>query len=53
MKFSRKMRTHVEGKIRHGLTTSALPIVERTSDPGTHARPGPDKAGATEADQAK
>ncbi len=53
MKISRKMRQQVEVKIRHGLATGALPMVERNSASGTHARPEPEKAGGAEMDQAK
>ena len=53
MKISRKMRLQVEGKIRHGLATSSLPIVERNSATEPHARPGTEKAGGAEIDQAK
>jgi len=53
MKISRKMQLQVEGKIRHGLATSALPIVERKSTTESHARPAPDKAGGADMDQAK
>ncbi len=53
MKVSRKMRLQVEGKIRHGLATSALPIVERNSTADSHTRPGPEKAGGTDIDPAK
>jgi hypothetical protein len=52
MKISRKMQLQVEVKIRHGLATSALPIVERNSANGTHTRPV-EKAGEAEKDQAK
>ena len=52
MKISRKMRLQVEGKIRHGLATSALPIVERNSATESHPRPGTEKAGG-EMEQAK
>jgi hypothetical protein len=53
MKISRKMRLQVEGKIRHGLATSALPIVERNSATESNARPTPDKSGGADMDQAK
>ena len=53
MKISRKMQLHIEGKIRHGLATSALPIIERNSATGTHARPEPGKSGGTDKEQAK
>ena len=52
MKISRKMRLQVEGKIRHGLATSALPIVERDAATGTHARPV-EKAGGADTDHGK
>jgi hypothetical protein len=52
MKISRKMRQQVEVKIRHGLATGALPIVERDSANGTHARPM-EKTGGADAEQAK
>jgi hypothetical protein len=42
----------VEGKIRHGLATSALPIVERSSTTETHARPA-EKAAGVEKESAK
>ena len=53
MKISRKMQLQVEGKIRHGLATSALPIVERKSTSESHSRPMPDKAGGADMGQAK
>ena len=53
MKISRKIRQQVEVKIRVGLATSALPIVERNSANGTSARTGQEKAGGEELDQAK
>jgi hypothetical protein len=53
MKISRKMAHKVEIKIRHGLATGALPIVERSSANGTHARTGPEKAGSAEGEQGK
>ncbi len=53
MKISRKMQLHIEGKIRHGLATSALPIIERNSATGTNARPEPKKSDGADADQAK
>jgi hypothetical protein len=51
MKISRRMRLNVEGKIRHGLATGALPIVERTTTTETPTRPA-EKSGP-ETDQAK
>ena len=53
MKISRKMQMQVEGKIRHGLATSSLPIVERKSATESHARPAPDKSSGSDLDQAK
>jgi hypothetical protein len=53
MKISRKLQRLVESKIRHGLATGALPVVERNSVSGTHSRPNPEKAGGSELDQAK
>jgi hypothetical protein len=53
MKISRKIRQQVEVKIRIGLATSALPMVERNSASGTSARSGQEKAGGEELDQAK
>jgi hypothetical protein len=53
MKISRKLQLLVETKIRHGLATGALPVVDRSSATGPITRPGPDKAGGTEKEQAK
>jgi len=53
MKISRRMRMQVEGKIRHGLATSALPMAERTSTAESQVRPSPDKSGGAGLEQAK
>ena len=53
MKISRKMRLQVEGKIRHGLATSAIPIAERNSPAESHARPLPEKSDGTGLEQAR
>ena len=53
MKITRKLARQVEIKIRHGMATGALPIVERSSSTGTTARQEPDKAGGGEVDQGK
>ena len=53
MKISRKKQRQVEIKIRHGLATGSLPVIERNSATESHARPGTDKVGGAENDQGK
>jgi hypothetical protein len=38
------MQQKVEIKIRHGLATGALPVIERNSGSGHHSRPEAEKA---------
>ncbi len=53
MKITRKLQRQIEIKIRHGLATGALPVIERNSHPGHHARPEADKHGGAGIDQSK
>jgi hypothetical protein len=53
MKISRKMQHKVEIKIRHAMATGALPVMQRSSEAGAHARPEADKGGSAEVDQGK
>jgi hypothetical protein len=53
MKISRKMQRQVEIKIRHGLATGSLPVIERNSAGGHHARRDADKAGGNDLDPGK
>jgi hypothetical protein len=53
MKISRKIKLHVEMKIRHGLATGSLPMVERTSTSPSQSPQIPAKASGSETDSTK
>ncbi len=53
MKISRKMQRQVEIKIRHGLATGSLPVIERSHAGGQHTRPDAGKGGGNDLDQGK
>ncbi len=53
MKISRKIKLQVEMKIRHGLATGSLPLVERTSASPGHTQQIPAKASGSETDSTK
>jgi hypothetical protein len=53
MKISRKLQQKVEFKIRHAMATGALPVIQRNSAHGAHARPESDKARSGEVEPGK
>jgi hypothetical protein len=53
MKISRKIKLHVEMKIRHGLATGSLPVVERSSPSPSLSQQIPAKSSGAETDSTK
>ena len=47
MKIFRKLQRQVEIKIRHGMATGKLPVIERNSASEPDLKPGMDRAGET------